>query len=121
MEIFKVMLKNVRIVCFDDIVNYLQTVPAGNLMLIRNVVTSASAERTFSMARYIKNWMLLTMLPSKINSLAVLKFHKDRTDSIDLLKVANRFVHNENRMNLFGRLFYRKRFLSILHDTIIFF
>ena len=111
---FKVMLKDVSIVCFDDIVNYLQTVPAENLMLIGNVVkivkllivnpaTLASAERTFSMARYIKNWMRSTMLPSRFNSLAVLKFHKDRTDRIHLLKVSNRFVNNENRMNLFGR------------------
>ena len=114
MEMFRVMLKDVSIVCFDDIVNYLQTVPAENLKLIGNIVkivkllivnpaTSASAERTFSMARHIKTWMRSTMLQSRFNSLAVLKFDKDRTDSLDLLKVAIRFVNNESRMNAFGR------------------
>ena len=115
MEMFRVMLKDVSIVCFDDIVNYLQTalqtVPAENLKLIGNIVkivkllivnpaTSASAERTFSMARHIKTWMRSTMLQSRFNSLALLKFHKDRTDSLDLFAI--RFVNNESRMNAFG-------------------
>ena len=55
------------------------------------------------MARRIKTWMRSTMLQSRFNSLAILKFHRDRTDHLDVLKVAEQFVlNNENRMNAFG-------------------
>ena len=43
------------------------------------------------------------MLPARFNSLALLKFHKERTDNMELLNVVNEFVSKETRLSLFGR------------------
>ena len=43
------------------------------------------------------------MLPARFNSLALLKFHKERTDNLKLLNVVNEFVSKETRLSLFGR------------------
>ena len=72
-------------------------------LLAVNPATSATAERTFSMARRVKTWMRSTMLPSRVHSLAVLNFHKERTDNLDLIDIANLFVCNDNRRSLFGK------------------
>ena len=42
------------------------------------------------------------MLPARFNSLALLKFHKERTDNMKLLNVVNEFVSKETRLSLFG-------------------
>ena len=42
------------------------------------------------------------MLPAKFNSLALLKFHKERTANMKLLNVVNEFVSKETRLSLFG-------------------
>ena len=54
------------------------------------------------------------MLPSRFNSLAVLNFHKERTDNLDLIDIANLFVCNDNRRrSLFGK-FTRTTFRHFL-------
>ena len=67
-----------------------------------NPATSAKVERTFSLARNLKTWLQSTMLPARFNSLALLKFHKERTDNLNLLKVVNEFMSKETPLCLFG-------------------
>ena len=68
-----------------------------------NPATSAIAERAFSLARNLKTWLRSTMLPARFNSLALLKFHKEQIDNLNLLNVVNEFVSKETRLSLFGR------------------
>ena len=102
MPIFYKMCEDIHIVCFDDILEMLRN-DAEKLVLMANVVqivlllqinpaTSATPERTFSLARSLKTWKRSTMLPKRFNSLAILCYHKQRTDKIDLVQVANEFV-----------------------------
>ena len=113
LKTFEVMFEGKNVICFDDLLQSMQSLPREEMKLVGNVVkickllavnpaTSATAERTFSMARRIKTWMRSTMLPSRFNSLAVLNFHKERTDNLDLIYIANLFVCNDNCRSLFG-------------------
>ena len=43
------------------------------------------------------------MLPARFNSLALIKFHKEPTDNLNLLNVVNEFVSKDTRLSLFGR------------------
>ena len=43
------------------------------------------------------------MLPARFNSLALLKFHIERTDNVNLLNVVSEFVSKETRLGLFER------------------
>ena len=74
-------------------------------ILMVNPATSATPERSFSLARRIKTWQRATMSQRRFNSLAILNCHKDETDIIDLVSVGNDFVskHNE-RYRTFGKL-----------------
>ena len=73
-------------------------------ILMVNPATSATPERSFSLARRIKTWQRATMSQRRFNSLAILNCHKDETDKIDLVSVGNDFVskHNE-RYRTFGK------------------
>ena len=114
LQTLKVLLKDKDIVYADDLISEMQSLPSEEKKLIKNVcilckllvvnpATSATAERTFSMARRVKTWMRSTMLPSRFNSLAILTFHKEQTDSLDLIATANAFAcSNDNRKRLFG-------------------
>ena len=114
LQTLKVLLKDKNVICSDDLISVMQSLPSEEKKLIKNVcvlrkllvvnpATSATAERTFSMARRVKTWMRSTMLPSRFNSIAILTFHKERTDSLDLIATANAFAcSNENRKRLFG-------------------
>ena len=75
--------------------------------LLRNLltvpVTTATAERTFSVLRRLKTFLRSTMGQSRLNHVLLLHVHKERTDNIDLLKIAKEFVSvNERRKNFFG-------------------
>ena len=108
------LLKDKDVVCADDLISVMQSLLSEEKKLIKNVwvlckllvvnpATSATAERTFPMARRVKTRMRSTMLPSRFNSLAILTFHKERTDSLDLIATANAFAcSNDYRKRLFG-------------------
>ena len=87
-EISKTMLSEV----FELVRLYL-TVP----------MTSATAERTFSTMRRLKNYMHTTMTQKRLNHVALLHTHKNRTDTLNLKDVAERFISvNERRSSYFG-------------------
>ena len=110
--VFKDALGN--IFCFDDFLNELKELPNEERQLIRHVVTiskllhvnpatSASGERSFSMARRLKTWLRSKMTQERFNSLAILHSHKCKTDTLNLLDIGNQFVSNENRHRNFGK------------------
>ena len=70
-------------------------------LLLVNPATSATGERSFSMARRVKTWLRANMKQQSFNNVAFLHTHKARTR---LLDVANKFVpRNENRFRNFGK------------------
>ena len=102
-----------KILCFEDVRQHMQNHPTEDFILIPNAIniirlvavnpaTSATAERTFSLPRNLKTWLQSMVLPTRFNSLALLKFHKERTDNLNLLNVVNEFVRKETRLSLCG-------------------
>jgi len=114
-EIFKLFLKDTDCVCFFDILVKIKELPEPeksmisqiitiiNLILV-NPATSASGERSFSAARRLKTWLRSTMSQQRFNNLTISNWHKDRTDRLCLVDVANEFCErNDNRRKNFGR------------------
>ena len=60
--------------------------------------TNAISERSFSALKRAKTYLRLTMGDSRLNHLLMLQVHKDRTDALTLVDVANDFIgEKENR------------------------
>ena len=99
--------------CFDDIHQRLKKaneekylipniITTCKLLLV-NPATSATPERSFSLARRVKTWLRSTMTQKRFNALAILDCHKEVTDSLDLVSVGNRFVSlYQERYQKFG-------------------
>lgn len=64
-------------------------------------VTSATAERTFSTMRRLKNYMCTTMTQRRLNHIALLHTHKNRTDNINLKDIAEQFISVNERCNAY--------------------
>ena len=66
--------------------------------------TNATSERSFSALRRVKSYLRSTMGEERLSNLLMLHVHKDLTDSLDLLEVANSFVSDsEHRRRIFGK------------------
>ena len=66
--------------------------------------TNAVSERLFSALKRVKTYLRSTMGDSRLNNLIMLHVHKDRTDALTLVDVANDFVgEKENQKQLFGK------------------
>jgi hypothetical protein len=102
------------IVNFDDILKSVKALQPEQRCLMDSVVnicklilvnpaTTASAEGSFSLARHLLTWLRSKMGQKRFNNLALLHFHKQRTDTIDAISVANDFVTNEHRAKNFGK------------------
>ena len=81
---------------------------SGVLKLLKIVltipVTSATAERTFSSMRRLKNYLRSSMTQKLFNNMMILHIHKDKTDELDLNVIAEQFINvNERRRNFFGK------------------
>ena len=71
-------------------------------LLLVNPATSAAGERSFSSARRLKTWLRSTMTQTRFSNLTILNTHKQRTDKLCLIDVANEFTAlNENRKSNF--------------------
>lgn len=115
LPIFKILLNDSEAVCFHDVLKELQKLSAEQKSMIHEVVvicellnvnptTSATGERSFSAARRLKTWLRSSMTQTRFNSLAILNIHKDRTDRLNLIHVANEFVgRNDIRKRQFGQ------------------
>ena len=68
-------------------------------------VTTSTAERSFSSLRRLKSYLRNTMNASQLNNLFLLHVHKSRTDALDLVTIAKKFVAaNSRQENYFGKL-----------------
>ena len=66
-------------------------------------LTSATAERTFSAMRRLKNYIRATMTQKRLNNIMLMHCHKDRVDALDLITVAKTFIDaNDRRQKFFG-------------------
>lgn len=85
-----------HIYLFDEVVKLLK--------LFRVMpVTSATAERTFSTLRRLKTYLRSVMSQDRLNNLAILHVHKNHTDNINLVDIAEEFIHRkDNRFTTFG-------------------
>ena len=110
---FKVLMKYKQIEHFHDLLiemrllenpekKFLVNVCKICRILAVNPASSATAERNFSLARSVNTWMRSTMLPTRFNSVSILNFHKNRTDKLDLIKIANAQSY-DNRMRIFEK------------------
>ena len=67
-------------------------------------MSAATAERSFSVQRRIKNYLRNTMAQKRYNNLLMLNIHKERIDSVDLKEIAEAFAEkNDRRMRFFGK------------------
>ncbi len=65
--------------------------------------TNASSEHSFTALRRIQNYLRNTMGQERLNHLMILHVHRDITDNLDMISVANEFVSDsEHRMQIFG-------------------
>ena len=65
--------------------------------------TSTAGERSFSTARKLKTWLRSRMNQERFSNLTVLNIHKERTDRLSTIDIANVFTdRNTNRKRYFG-------------------
>jgi hypothetical protein len=67
--------------------------------------TDAVSERPFSALKRVKSHLRTTTSENRLNSLLLLHVHKDRTDNLDLIAVANQFAALTHRSDVFGGKF----------------
>ena len=68
-------------------------------------VTTATAERSFSVLRRIKTYLRSTMTECRLNNVLLLHCHKDMTDNINIPDIAKAFISvNSRKKNHFGVL-----------------
>ena len=66
-------------------------------------ITTCTAERCFSMLRCVKTYLRSTMTEERLNNILLLHTHKEETDALDLIHIANLFASaNDRRKEFFG-------------------
>ena len=113
--ILKTMFSDHPVSTFQDILKHLQSLPTHKHGLIKNVITicilllvnpttTATAERSFSLARRLKTWERSTMKQERFNSLALLQEYRELTDQLNLHDIGNEFISkHEDRYSTFGK------------------
>ena len=67
-----------------------------------DLITTATAERSFSTLRRLKTFLPSNMSKPFLNSAMLLHDHKEKTDSIEHVKIASEFVSkNKRRLDFF--------------------
>ena len=113
-EIFKVLLKDGECTCLDDVLANIKQLSEAEKCMISEIITlcklllviaatSVAGERSFSFARRLKTWQRSTMTQTRFSYLTVLNTHKQRTDKLCRIDVANQFAAlSENRKSNFS-------------------
>ena len=57
-------------------------------------MSSATAEKSLSCLRRLKNYLWSTMTQKRLNNVTLMHAHKDRVDKLDLLDIATQFMTN---------------------------
>ena len=75
-------------------------------LLLVMPATNAGSERAFSALRRVKTYLRSTMCQQRLNHLMILHIHKDHTDGLNLVDVANDFIAgSDHRKQVFGTKF----------------
>ena len=98
-----------------DVRKHVQAMSSREKLLISQVITllhlilvipstNATSERSFSAMRRVKMYLRSTMSQDRLNHIVLLHCHKDTTDSLDLIAVANEFIELlSHRLKIFGK------------------
>ena len=80
--------------------------------------TNAASERSFSALKRLKTYLRPTTGDSRLNHLMMFHVHKDRTDALTLVNVANDFVGEKvNRKQIFRERYPKKVLYSVKVNT----
>ena len=72
-------------------------------LILTSPITSATAERTFSALKHLYTYDQSTMTEKRLNNCLLLHVHKDLTESLDLVSIAQEFVLKyDDRKKYFG-------------------
>ena len=72
-------------------------------LLLVMPATNAISEHSFSAPRRVKSYLRSTMSQDRLTHLMVLHIHKELTDNLDLITIANDFVAGDtHRLTVFG-------------------
>ena len=72
-------------------------------LLLVMPATNASSERSFSALRRIKTYLRSTMTQARLNHIMIMNIHKNLTDELDMIHMANLFVADHpHRHEIFG-------------------
>ena len=96
-------LKSVDVECVEQSNNTFLTVP----------VTTDTAEKSFSTLCRLKTYLRSTMSQPRLNDIVLLHSHKERTDALDLVHIAETFVSMNNRR----QEFFLESFMMCLYMT----
>lgn len=98
------------------LVYYSQIVTLLKILLVMPA-TNAVSERSASCLRRIKQWLRTSMTQQRLNHCMLLTVHKERTDNVNLIDVANEFCSsNDERFSTFGH--FSERDLSFKVFTV---
>ena len=97
-----------------ELVEFLQSMTQGQKRFLPQVVvlaklllvmpaSNAVSERSFSALKRVKTYLRATTTNRRLNHLMLLHIHKEKTDSLDLVDVANSFSWKDNRREIFGK------------------
>ena len=123
-------MKDGEFTCFDDILAKIKQLSEAEKCMITEIITlcklllvnpatSAAGERSFSSARRLKTWLRSTMTQTRFSNLTILNTHKQRTDKLCLIDVANEFAAlNENQKSNFGTFKESDLKMSGWHSTV---
>ena len=114
LEIFKVLMKDGEFTCLDDILAKIKQLSQAEKCMISEIITiwklllvnpatNLAGKRSFSSAWRLITWLRSTMTQTRFSNLTIRNTHKQRTDKLCLIDVANEVAAlNENRKSNFG-------------------
>lgn len=100
---------------FHDVYERVKKLSKGSKHLISEVIkvlkliivmpaTNAVSERSFSAMRRLYTYLRTNMSQNRLNHTMVLHVHKEKTDALSMVDIANQFVEgSEHRMSIFGK------------------
>ena len=101
---------------FRDVLRQVKGLSKGQKLLIGEVVkflklvivipaTNAVSKRSFSAMMRLYTYLRTNISQNRLNNIMVLHVHKEKTDALKMVNVANQFVFvSEHRLKQFGKL-----------------
>lgn len=71
-------------------------------LILVNPATNAISEHSFSSMRRLKTYLRSTMAQKRLNAIILLHVHKETTDKLSVIELANTFANIAHRMFVFG-------------------